>query len=311
VLVCALDELPGRTVDVLMIPGMAERLFPQKQREDPLLLDDLRRRLNASIARPDSRMEPPVFRAAEGALATIDDRVARERLRLQLAVGAASLRIYFSYPRMEMTESRPRVPSFYALEVDRAERGRIPEPDEFQRRTDNAVQARLAWPAPVAPDRAIDDAEHDLAVIHPLLRQRRDAVLGRARYLLDLNDALGRSLRSRWQRWTQKKWSAADGLFAPAEPVLRALQKHSLQARPYSVSALQKFAVCPYQFYLSAVLRLEPRQEAARIERLDPLTRGSIVHRIQAEITRVVMRNPGASPDLVMFRRIVDYIVAE
>jgi CRISPR/Cas system-associated exonuclease Cas4 (RecB family) len=302
VLVCAIDELPGRAVDVLFVPGMAERLFPQKQREDPLLLDDLRRTLNSSAGPAAS---------APAALPTIEDRVARERLRLQLAAGAAARRIYFSYPRMEMTESRPRVPSFYALEVDRAQRGRIPEPEEFQRRTDNVVQARLAWPAPVAADRAIDDAEHDLAVIHPLLRQRREAVLGRARYLLELNEALGRSLRSRWQRWTQKKWSAADGLYAPAAPVLQALQKHSLRVRPYSVSALQKFAVCPYQFYLSAVLRLEPREDVARIERLDPLTRGSIVHRIQAELTRLVMKDPHAPDDLEAFRRIVETIVGE
>ena len=208
VLVCAIDELPGRSADVVFVPGMAERLFPQKQREDPLLLDDARRALNDAAAAAQSRGEAGL---APTRLATTDDRVARERLRLQLVAGAASTRIYFSYPRMEMTESRPRVPSFYALEVDRAQQGRIPEPDEFQKRTDNAVQARLSWPAPIDADRAIDDAEHDLAIIQPLLRQDRDAVFGRARYLLDLNESLGRSLRSRWQRW-QKRWSQADGL---------------------------------------------------------------------------------------------------
>jgi RecB family exonuclease len=62
------------------------------------------------------------------------------------------------------------------------------------------------------------------------------------------------------------------------------------------VSALQRFAVCPYQFYLSAVLRLEPREEITRLERLDPLTRGSIVHRIQAELTRLVMEIAAGAP---------------
>ena len=300
VLVCTADELRGRTLDVLFVPGLAERLFPQKQREDPLLLDPLRRVLNARGA----------------TLATIDDRVAAERLRLQLAAGAAARRICFSYPRMEMTESRPRVPSFYALEIDRAQRGRIPEPDAFQRRADAAVQARLAWPAPPRAEDAIDNAEHDLAVLHPLLRQPRDLVRGRARYLLDLNPALGRSLRMRWQRW-DPRWSSADGVYAAGPAAQQAMRTHSLRARPFSVSALQKFAVCPYQFYLSAILRLEPRAEAVRIERLDPLTRGSMVHRIQAELTRQVMRlgapvrTDAARSVLGEFRATVDRVVEE
>jgi RecB family exonuclease len=299
-LVCTADELRGRALEVLFVPGLAERLFPQKQREDPLLLDPLRRTLNARGVR----------------LATIEDRVAAERLRLQLAAGAAARRIYFSYPRMEMTESRPRVPSFYALEVERAQRGRIPEPDEFQRRADAAVEARLAWPAPPRPENAIDDAEHDLAVLYPLLRQRRDVVRGRARYLLDLNPALGRSLRMRWQRW-EPRWSAADGVYAAGPSVQQAMRAHSLRTRPFSVSALQKFAVCPYLFYLSAILRLEPRAEAVRIERLDPLTRGSMVHRIQAELARQVMqlgtpaRAEAARAVLGQFRDTVNRIVDE
>ena len=35
----------GRSFKVVFVPGLAERLFPQKLREDPLLLDELRHRL--------------------------------------------------------------------------------------------------------------------------------------------------------------------------------------------------------------------------------------------------------------------------
>ena len=38
----------GRSFKVVFVPGLAERLFPQKLREDPLLLDELR-----WISRPD------------------------------------------------------------------------------------------------------------------------------------------------------------------------------------------------------------------------------------------------------------------
>jgi inactivated superfamily I helicase len=91
----------GRAFRVVFVPGLAERMFPQKPREDPLLLDDLRKRF-------------------DGALAQQHQRLASERVLLQLAVGAATERVYVSYPRIELSESRARVPSFYALDVMRA-----------------------------------------------------------------------------------------------------------------------------------------------------------------------------------------------
>ena len=45
VFVCSPDQVRGRAVRVGFVPGLAERLFPQKLREDPLLLDDLRREI--------------------------------------------------------------------------------------------------------------------------------------------------------------------------------------------------------------------------------------------------------------------------
>jgi ATP-dependent helicase/DNAse subunit B len=56
------------------------------------------------------------------------------------------------------------------------------------------------------------------------------------------------------------------------------------------LSALQKFSACPYQFVLGAIYRLEPAEQPQPLQRLDPLTRGSIVHRMQAEIFRALER---------------------
>lgn len=43
VLVATPEQARGRVFDIVFIPGLAERMFPQKLREDPLLLDKLRR----------------------------------------------------------------------------------------------------------------------------------------------------------------------------------------------------------------------------------------------------------------------------
>ena len=266
------EQLRGRVFDTVFVPGLAERMFPRKPRQDPLLLDDVRGRLDA--------------RGGPLGLPVLDDRAASERLLLRLAVGAAARRLHLSYSRLELGESRPRVPSFYALDLERARTGRVPDFSITEREAFERVRSRLAWPAPADPDDAIDATEHDLAVLGPLLRAPVSPELtGRARYLLALEPALRRSLLTRWARWTPS-WSRYDGVYRPDGGARAALDAQRLSARPWSVTALQRFAVCPYQFLLSAVHRLQPREDVAALERLDPLTRGRMFHEAQAELVR-------------------------
>jgi CRISPR/Cas system-associated exonuclease Cas4 (RecB family) len=266
VFVGTVEQARGRSFEIVFLPGLAERIFPQKPREDPILLDALRRDLGAGLA-------------------TQDERGRRERLLLRLAVGAARRRLHLSYSRIEQAEARPRVPSFYALEVARALTGRVPEPQRMEREAAAAAGARLAWPAPDDPARAIDEVEHDLAMLRGLLTSGE--ARGRARYLLELNDALARSLRTRWARW-HRRFTEADGLVRVTDGTRQALVAARLGARLYSASALQKFAACPYQFFLSAICRLEPRPEVAPVVELDPATRGHLFHRVQADAMRAL-----------------------
>jgi hypothetical protein len=257
------QQARGRSFRVVFVPGLAERLFPQKPREDPLLLDALR-----------SRVEAP--------LATQPQRLAAERLLLQLAAGAASERLYISYPRIELAESRARVPSFYALDVVRAATGRVPDYEWLEARARAAGNATLAWPAPTDPDEAIDDQEHDLAVLRQLLDDHdRGRVRGHAHYLLKLNECLRRSVIDRWARG-EPRWSVNDGLIRVSPDTREPLASQRLTARPYSLSALQRFSACPYQFVLAAIYRLQPLEQPEPLQRMDPLTRGSLFHEIQA-----------------------------
>src|SRR5207244_6144901 len=47
----------GRAFRIVFMPGLAERLFPQKLREDPLLLDDLRRKMDAGLVLEEDRAD--------------------------------------------------------------------------------------------------------------------------------------------------------------------------------------------------------------------------------------------------------------
>lgn len=265
----------GRSFKVVFVPGLAERLFPQKLREDPLLLDDLRSELIGSAA-----VAPNLVRQS--------DRADLERLLLRLAVGAAAERLYISYPRIETSEARARVPSFYALEIMRAVTGRVPDHQTLERMAAQESRASLAWPAPVDAADAIDELEHDLSVLRRLMLSNED-VKGRARYMLTLNDCLRRSVTERWAR-AERRWSQFDGLVRITDATRAYLQTQRLNARAYSVSALQKYAACPYQFFLSAGYRLAPLEEPEPLQRMDPLTKGSLFHQVQAEFFRALQK---------------------
>jgi len=268
VFVAGIDEVRGRTFKVVFVPGLAERLFPRGIREDPLLLDDLRGHLAGLLQQ--------------------NDRAANERLSLKLAVGAATSRVYVSFPRISGSDGRARVPSFYALELMRAVTGHVPDHRTLGDQAAETSSAALAWPAPIDPAVAIDDFEHDLSVLRSLMTQE-PAATGRAQYMLQLNPHLRRSLTSLWNR-TRGSWTFSDGIVRVTDGLRPFLATQRLGARPYSVSALQHYAACPYQFLLSAIYRLAPIEEPAPLQHMDPLTRGSLFHRVQADLFRALQR---------------------
>ena len=262
--VAAIEQARGHAFDVVFVPGLAERMFPQKVVEDPLLLDAARASLHP------------------GELAVRADRLADERLALRLAIGAATRRAVVSYPRIDLDQGKPRVPSFYALELIEAAEGALPGFDELGRRAFNAGGARIGWPAPSERADAIDEAEHDLVLLDEAFRA--GAPKGAASYLLGTNAHLARALRFRARRWTTNKWLPSDGLIAQSAAAKAALAAHAPDARSFSATALEQLAACPYRFALRTILRLQPRKAPAAIESIGPLERGSLVHEVQFEL---------------------------
>ncbi len=259
-------HLRGREFRVVFVPALAERMFPQKPREDPLLLDEARAAVNAALITQDARAE-------------------LERQQLRLAVGAAGERLYVSFPTVEIGEGRPRVPSLYALEIWRAMTGRVPGATELQQGAARASRATLAWPAPHDSRDAVDALEHDLATLRSLVEVPDANARGRAHYLLQLNDSLQRSVRERFMR-SRKPWSRWDGIAQVTERTQPILAEHRLAARVYSLSALQRYATCPYQFLLGAIYRMRPADDLEPLQRMDPLTKGSLFHAVQTEFSR-------------------------
>ncbi len=279
VFVATIDEIRGHAFDVVFVPGLAEKIFPQKVVEDPLLVDAMRRALSPELP-------------------TNDARSADERLALRLAIGAATRRVVVSYPRVDVEQARPRTPSFYGLELLRVAEGKLRDFEYLATKASVTTNARLGWPAPESREAAIDEAEYDLALLRSVLDRPESELNGEGRYLVDAKDAnphLSRALRFRWMRWDPKELRAADGLVRPSAEGLAAIREHATDKRSFSPTALQNFAACPYRFLLSAIHKLAPRQEPEAIEDLDALTRGSLVHEVHYRLL-MQLRDEGLLP---------------
>ena len=126
--------------------------------------------------------------------------------------------------------------------------------------------------APVRPVAAIDDVEHDLSTLRELIEAPdRAAVRGHAHYLLRLNEALRRSVTTRWARG-RSRWLPQDGLVRVTDSIKPWLDTQRLGARPYSVSALRSSRRA-LSFPLAA-LRSNPTGPEP-LQRHDPLMRGA------------------------------------
>ena len=205
-------QASGRAFKVVFVPGLAERMFPQKLREDPLLLDDLRQRPRA----PDLSLQRAIAPSSSGFCCAWRSALRR--------IGSTPPSRASNRPkparacrRSTRSKSCARSPGAFPI---------IRRSSAWRRRSRSAS---LAWPAPADAADAIDDFEHDLAVLRRLMLSGDD-VKGRAHYMLTLNDCLKRSVTERWAR-AEKRWSQFDGLVRVTDATRPFLQTQRLNAR--------------------------------------------------------------------------------
>jgi ATP-dependent helicase/nuclease subunit B len=85
-----------------------------------------------------------------------------------------------------------------------------------------------------------------------------------------------------------------------------ALEPHQLTARPFSPTALEQYAACPYRFFLSALVRLQPLEIPGEMEELGPMEKGSMAHQVHYELLSALRKDglevTPATLDLVLLR---------
>ena len=281
----------GRSVrfDAIFIAGLVERTMPAVPRQDPLLSDPQRRDLNEFLEAEVLRLQ--------------NERAETDRLAFQLIRQAAREHLTLSWARRSSTVGAPSRPSPLLLSAVGGLAGLLDGPEKLvaegridhlpatvsgaagpRRRpaqvVETAQEAEDVARDVEAPLRAIDEADLHLALLTtPGVEAQR--------LLPALWAGAERALAARLRRNAQT-FTEYDGVIG--------LGDEQVAPEHWSASALQRYATCPYRYFLGNVLRLNAVSEPGDDAEISPLERGSLIHRILERWVRGWLEQPDRKP---------------
>jgi ATP-dependent helicase/nuclease subunit B len=291
-------------IPYLFLAGLSEKVFPPPDREDRLYSEaEYGRLIEAGL--------PFAARA---------ERTRDEMLLFYEAITRAGKRLYLSYPAFDES-AQPLLPSPFLREVERAfGPGQIP-------------RIERADLSPIPPDdEPASQAEFRVKAL-------ATALAGNVALLAGLFGMKGEGGRGKAEHGSSPfplapsalAFNLASGLeliylrqdrdrFGPAEGVLRGkAARYYLANRfplqhTFAATDLERYASCPFRFFLERVLEIEPVEDLAL--EFDVLHRGRVVHDVLATFHRWVNQRLGrpASPlelDTVEFDALLTAAIAE
>jgi RecB family exonuclease len=265
--VADIEKARGVPFDVVILPGLVEKCFPRPARQDPILFDRERARLQELWAGMGLRVSLPMK----------GRRPEEERLLFALAVRAARKRLVLTFPRLDSRLERPRIPSHFLLGMIERLTGRAADYrdlDSFVRSDPRGRVIRLTRFDPARRDRSVTAMEYGLSSFAAAERAGDpDALL----YLAGETPFFTNVLKSEAARWDSEKYTEYDGLIPPG-----VLPPHTLYDDRHGTSPtrLERYAACPFDYLMRYVFGLEPVEEPERAIGLSALDRGRIVHDI-------------------------------
>ena len=266
------NQLRNLRFQAVAVVGLTERKFPPPPRQDPLLLDDERARLNA---------------AAGWSLPLRAWGPDPEPLQFALAVHAARERLLLSTSRAEEPGGRLQLPSSFFRAAVSAVVGERVTINDVEDAAGPVRRLRAGRVGAETLDAALTSVERDRSLLEIA------PSLGRA-LLQRLEPRAARADALRRARWRDRTFTPFDGVFA--DPVALAHLEAALeQGGIVSPTRLQNYAECPLQYLLGDVLRLKPLEEPEDLLRISPLDKGTLVH---AVLERFVGSLPGGGPSV-------------
>jgi len=265
----------GLRFPLVILPGLEEGRFPARLRQDPLLLDAERRRLE-NLPLKKKRLE-------------------EERLLFDMAARSAMKRLVLMTSRLDESSDRERIPSQFFLRSAAAVCGDVVALRELTPESVPGFRSvSLDNPAPPADEIIVDEGEVRLRLVVSGPYARQIAVSALARLEPQRFDGPVSYDRARWQRGL----TPYDGCFHDPSLVQRMAATLPSGRGQVSASRLEAYAKCPYYYFLKYGMELEAWEEAAPAEAIDPLERGLAVHTVLERFLKErEMRNVFETPE--------------
>ena len=239
-----------RPLKVAAVMGLTERVFPRRITEDPFLRDEERVAMS---------------RWANVDLEEQKGRADDERFFFYLAVTAPAERLILSYPRS--ADESDTLPSFYLDEVRTLF---APIPQHL-----NVVSRTLADVAP-RPEEVVSDADRLLAACAGLFDPGASLAANDAESLAASVSLMQTCLQGEEKRRITQRVVESRGL--PRLPRLqsdRLRRAFAAHRTVFSVSELESYGRCPFQYFLRHVLRLHPEEDGAHVR-----AQGTLLHNV-------------------------------
>lgn len=246
------------SVPYLFVAGLTERSYPSPAREDRLYSEAEYQRLH------DAGL-PVVLRA---------ERTAEEMLLFYEVVTRATRHLTFSYPGWD-DKAESLLPSPFLAELDRI----------FGDSVERVVDQSLS-PIP-GDDQLGSTAQWRVRAVHDVLHEQPHAL---NQLLSDsaqrsTSDNLAAALRLTQNRRSRQTWSTFEGLFE-SDAARQWLAKRFGESYTWTVSHLEQYATCPYQFFLQRLAGLAPLGQLSLEE--DYGQRGWMIHETLSRLHRAL-----------------------
>ena len=276
--VMSLQAARGLSFSSVVIPGMAEGVFPARGAEDPLLSDALRVLLNKTFVK-DGEMPPLPLKST---------RIDEERFLFWSALQAAEERAVLGYPRGGKGggDDAGTPPSLFLEYLADACLPGEGEAGERLRRLPGFRAAAAALEPDIIKERPLTLLEHELG-------RELDAVNAKSARgaLADFAAKAGFTRRLaawRW-RWERNTLNAFDGVLSAPDLIEKIHERFNPGEIPIAVTALEEFFTCPYKFALKHLLKLGDESEVELSLDAEAIDRGNLYHEALKHFGKSVM----------------------
>jgi RecB family exonuclease len=262
------------------VAGLDESTFPGRGLQDPVLLDEERTALSASLPTSSDTLRTNLY-AMASVLASLRGRVV------------------LSYPAFDVIDGRESFPSSIILQAFRLLRA---DPDLDYGALEQALPPAAGF-HPGGPGRAFDEIEWWLDRLDA--EPRPDGPRSVKANFPDLAAGLA-ALEAR----AGDTLTAYEGI-VDIGPLRAEISPLAATGTVMSATRLELLARCPFGYFLRHVLRIQPPEEVAldRTRWLDPLQRGSLIHEILCEFMSDVART-GEEVEAFRHRALLEGIAA-